>query len=189
MPNGLTFGSASPLEVVESGSTLALVPTYTTVSRQAIFAGDLPLVLPRHALDDAAGTPTMARGTGPGEGIAVTGVAYHRVKGRLPHDHLGFGDAPVNGVVVNAVDDLMHTSELFGDAQLLANLDVWADNGFLVDLVQRATRRRDRDVDHGRPRQPRVHRQRLDLRRRCHRVERQAPAPLPEPHAPGRVRR
>jgi hypothetical protein len=57
-----------------------------------------------------------------------------------PHpDHLGFGDAPVNGVVVNAVDDLMHTSELFGDAQLLANLDVWAENGFLVDLVARAT--------------------------------------------------
>lgn len=32
----------------------------------------------------------------------------------------------------------MHTSELFGDAQLFANLDVWVDNGFLVDLVERA---------------------------------------------------
>lgn len=73
------------------------------------------------------------------EGLAVTGAAYHRVKGRLPHDHLGFGDATVNGVVINAVDDLMHTSELLGDAQLLANLDVWADNGFLVGLVTRAT--------------------------------------------------
>jgi hypothetical protein len=65
------------------------------------------------------------------EGFAVTGTTYHRVKGRLPHDHLKFGDATVNGVVVNALDDLMHSSELFGDAQLLANLDVWADNGFL----------------------------------------------------------
>jgi hypothetical protein len=33
----------------------------------------------------------------------------------------------------------MHTSELLGDAQLMANLDVWAANGFLVDLVARAT--------------------------------------------------
>jgi hypothetical protein len=40
---------------------------------------------------------------------------------------------------VNAVDDLMHTSELFGDAQLLANLDVWINNGFLTDLIARAT--------------------------------------------------
>lgn len=35
-----------PLDVVESGSTLALIPTYTTVSRQAIFAGDLPASSP-----------------------------------------------------------------------------------------------------------------------------------------------
>lgn len=33
----------------------------------------------------------------------------------------------------------MHASELFGDAQLLANLDVWAANGFLEDLVHRGT--------------------------------------------------
>jgi hypothetical protein len=126
------------LEVVESGSSLALVPTYTTVSRQAIFAGDLPSSFP-DALWTTQPEPRRWREVWAGEGISVTGVAYHRVKGRLPHDRLGLGDAPVTGVVVNAVDDLMHTSELFGDAQLLANLDVWADNGFLVDLVERAT--------------------------------------------------
>lgn len=126
------------LDVVESGSTLALVPTYTTVSRQAIFAGDLPFSFP-DALWTTQPEPRRWRELWTQEGFAVTGAAYHRVKGRLPHDHLGFGDAPVNGVVVNAVDDLMHTSELFGDAQLLANLDVWSDNGFLVDLVARAT--------------------------------------------------
>lgn len=126
------------LDVVESGSSLALVPTYTTVSRQAIFAGDLPSSFP-DALWTTQPEPRRWRDLWTQEGFTVTGAAYHRVKGRLPHDHLGFGDAPVNGVVVNAVDDLMHTSELFGDAQLLANLDVWSANGFLVDLVARAT--------------------------------------------------
>ncbi len=126
------------LDVVESGSTLAMVPTYTTVSRQAIFAGDLPSSFP-DAIWTTQPEPRRWRELWAQQGFAVTGEAYHRVKGRLPHDHLGFGDAPVNGVVVNAVDDLMHTSELFGDAQLLANLDVWSDNGFLVDLVARAT--------------------------------------------------
>lgn len=126
------------LDVVESGSTLTLVPTYTTVSRQAIFAGDLPSSFPE-TLWTTEPEHRRWRELWTQEGFAVTGVAYHRVKGRLPHDYLGLGDAPVNGVVVNAVDDLMHTSELFGDAQLLANLDVWVDNGFLVDLVARAT--------------------------------------------------
>ncbi|MGH9268618.1 MAG: hypothetical protein ACRD0D_10640, partial [Acidimicrobiales bacterium] len=36
------------------------------------------------------------------------------------------------------VDDLVHTSELLGDGQFLANLGVWVANGFLDDLVRRA---------------------------------------------------
>jgi hypothetical protein len=126
------------LEILEGGSVCALVPTYTTVSRQAIFAGELPLSSP-DTLWTTQPEPRRWRELWAAEGVPVTGIAYHRVKGRLPHDQLGFGDAPVIGVVVNAVDDLMHSSELFGDAQLLANLDVWAENGFLVDLVSRAT--------------------------------------------------
>lgn len=127
------------LQEQQSGSTFALVPTYTTVSRQAIFAADLPVTYPE-SLWTTQPERRRWQHFWAGEGVAVTGVAYHRVKGRLPHDHIGFGDAPVIGVVVNAVDDLMHTSELLGDAQLLANLDVWARNGFLDDLVQRASR-------------------------------------------------
>ena len=34
------------LDAAEAGSTFALVPTYTTVSRQAIFAADLPVTYP-----------------------------------------------------------------------------------------------------------------------------------------------
>ncbi|OBH51715.1 hypothetical protein A5686_11435 [Mycobacterium sp. E2479] len=126
-----------PLKALESGSTIALVPTYTTVSRQAIFAGELPVAFP----DTLWTTHAERRRWGDhwsNEGIPDTRVTYHRRHGRLPHDRLEFDDAVVTGVVVNAVDDLMHTSELFGDVQLLANLDVWADNGFLVDLVARA---------------------------------------------------
>ena len=121
----------------EPGSTFALVPTYTTVSRQAIFAGDLPVTYP-----DSLWTTYPERRRWEtfwaSEGLAVTTAAFYRVRGRLPHDHIDFGTTRVTGVVVNAVDDLMHSSELFGDAQLLANLDVWLANGFLDDLVSRA---------------------------------------------------
>jgi hypothetical protein len=126
-----------PLVVLDAGSTLALVPTYTTVSRQAIFAGQLPTSFP----DTLWTTHTEFRrwrDHWSREGVPADQVAYRRVRGRLPDDRIEFGNAQVTGVVVNAVDDLMHTSELFGDAQLLAGIDVWADNGFLVDLVTRA---------------------------------------------------
>jgi hypothetical protein len=126
------------VDVLEAGSTFALVPTYTTVSRQAIFAGDLPASSPG-TLWTTQPEARRWREYWAAEGLNVRGVAYHRVKGRLPHDLLGFGDAPVTGIVINAVDDLMHTSELLGDAQLMANLDVWVASGFLADLITRAT--------------------------------------------------
>jgi hypothetical protein len=125
-------------DVLEAGSTFALVPTYTTVSRQAIFAGDLPASSPS-TLWTTYPEARRWREHWTAEGFNVTGVAYHRVKGRLPHDHLGFGDASVIGIVINMVDELMHSSEIFGDAQLMANLDVWVANGFLTDLLARAT--------------------------------------------------
>lgn len=124
--------------VVEGGSTCALIPTYTTVSRQAIFTGDLPLSFPE-SLWTTHPEPRHWDLFWREAGVGVSCATYHRVKGRFPHDHIEFGAARAVGVVVNAVDDLMHTSELFGDAQLLANLDVWVANGFLDDLVRRAT--------------------------------------------------
>jgi hypothetical protein len=126
------------IDVLAAGSTFALVPTYTTVSRQAIFAGDLPSSSPS-TLWTTHPEARRWREHWVAEGFDVRGVAYHRVNGRLPYDLLEFGDEPVIGLVVNAVDDLMHTSELLGDAQLMASLDVWAANGFLVDIVARAT--------------------------------------------------
>jgi len=122
---------------VESGAVFAMLPTYTTVSRQAIFAGRLPATYP-----DTLWTTSRERQRWEDfwatEGIPVTSVAYHRVNGRFPLDHIDFGISRAIGVVVNAVDDLMHSSELFGDAQLLANLDVWVQNAFLDDLVNRS---------------------------------------------------
>ena len=78
-PRSCPVGSptgAPPLDVVESGSTLALVPTYTTVSRQAIFAGDLPSSFP-DALWTTQPEPRRWR-----ELWAQRGLRCHR--GRVP---------------------------------------------------------------------------------------------------------
>jgi len=126
------------LNVHESGSTFALVPTYTTISRQAIFAADLPLAFPTTLWTTDAERKHWARFWA-AQDVGVTPATYARVRGRFPRDRIELSRAPAAGVVVNAVDDFMHTAELLGDAQLLANLDAWVANGFLHDLVQRAT--------------------------------------------------
>lgn len=124
------------IRVMEAGSTFALVPTYTTVSRQAIFAGELPVTYP-DTLWTTQAEPRRWQAFWVGQGLVVTAVAYYRVRGHFPQDRIEFGAARAVGVVVNAVDDFMHGSELLGDAQLLANLDAWVENGFLQDLVRR----------------------------------------------------
>ena len=45
-PNGPICRERLSCDVAEAGSTFALVPTYTTISRQAIFTGDLPVTYP-----------------------------------------------------------------------------------------------------------------------------------------------
>jgi hypothetical protein len=125
------------LNVVEAGSTFAMVPTYTSVSRQAIFAGELPVGFP-DTLWRTDPEKRRWRELWVAQGMDVTEVAYHRVGGHFPHDRIEFAAARAVGVVINAVDDFMHGAELLGDAQLLANLDAWVANGFLVDLVRRA---------------------------------------------------
>lgn len=126
-----------PMRIAEAGSTFAMVPTYTTVSRQAIFAGDLPMSF-ADSLWTTRLEPRRWATFWRNRGVPDGDVSYHRVRGRLPHDVIQLDRSRVVGVVVNAVDDLMHSSDLFGDAQLLANLDVWVSNGFLDDLLRRA---------------------------------------------------
>ncbi|MGH9073705.1 MAG: BREX-3 system phosphatase PglZ [Acidimicrobiales bacterium] len=126
------------LTVAEPGCTFALLPTLTSVSRQAIFAGELPVCFP-DTLWTTRAEQRRWRTFWAGEGLAdVNAVHYDRVGGHFPQDRIDFGVARAVGVVVNAVDDFMHGSELLGDAQLFANLGAWVANGFLQDLVGRA---------------------------------------------------
>jgi hypothetical protein len=126
------------LTVVEGGGTFAMLPTYTSVSRQAIFAGQLPLAF-GDTLWETRAEPQRWRAFWSGHGFPATGVAYRRVDGRFPQDKIEFGQERFFGVVINAVDEVMHGSELLGDAQVAAVVDTWADTGYLWDLVERAT--------------------------------------------------
>ena len=129
---------AASLTVLEATGSLAMIPTLTSVSRQAIFAGALPRDFAQH-IDTTHAEERRWRQFWTGRGIADRDVSYTKVSGGdadpIPEPH-----ERVAAVVVNAVDEILHGAEVLGDRQVAVNVDLWARTGFLTNLVAGATR-------------------------------------------------
>ncbi|OGK77267.1 MAG: alkaline phosphatase [Candidatus Rokubacteria bacterium GWA2_70_23] len=115
----------------------AWVPTLTAVSRQALFAGKVPLFFAA-SLCTTDKEPKLWSQFWADQGLASTAVSYAR----------GLGDGPladveeltanpanrVLGLVVDKVDRIMHGVEL-GTAGMHAQVRLWARSGYLASLL------------------------------------------------------
>jgi hypothetical protein len=124
------------LRVVRGGAVMAMVPTLTTVSRQAIAAGATPSSF---AESLTVTNKEPQRWASAWEGNAAS-PAWLRIDGRDigELDGVPFEHSDVIGLVVSATDELMHGAELLGDLGLHASLDAWIDTNVLDTLVARA---------------------------------------------------
>jgi hypothetical protein len=124
------------LRVVRGGAAMAMIPTLTTVSRQAIAAGETPSNFPESL---AVTSKERQRWSTAWKGSA-TSPAWLRIDGRGIGDLDGipFARSDAIGLVVSATDELMHGAELLGDIGLHASLDAWIDTNVLDVLVARA---------------------------------------------------
>ena len=121
------------------GAVFAWVPTITSVSRQAIFAGKPPFYFPSSILT----TDREARLWSQfwvDQGVAARAVGYAK----------GLGDGPLDGVselvsrtgiralglVVDKVDRIMHGMEL-GTAGMHNQVRQWAGEGFMAELLDK----------------------------------------------------
>ncbi len=124
----------SPLQ---QHACLSMLPSETTVSRQALLAGTTP--------DDFASSfHTTAKEKQhwhdfwSGHGVPNEEVRYYRVDGRR-EDIVPLSSAyRAVAVIVSAIDMLMHGSELLGDAQLSAGVTAWCQQGYLTGLLAQA---------------------------------------------------
>jgi hypothetical protein len=73
-------------------------------------------------------------------GVTGSEVGYARTAGATAADVPPLNGTAVQAVVVLAVDELMHGSEVLGDSQFSAGLEAWARHGFLQTLVKLADR-------------------------------------------------
>ena len=118
-------------------AVFAWIPTITSVSRQAAFAGKPPIYFPasisRTDKDESlwkqfwadygltGPAAAYARGIGDGD--------LHKVREILSHPKIR-----VVGFVIDKVDKIMHGMEL-GAAGMLSQVRQWAELGFMSDLV------------------------------------------------------
>jgi hypothetical protein len=124
------------VRVAQSGGVLAMLPTLTEVSRQAIAAGSPP----NQFAESLRSTSREAQRWAAAWSEAGVSTAWVRVDGARI-DELSvvpLGSADVIGVVLSATDELMHSAELLGDIGLHAGIEAWVRSGVFGTLIQRA---------------------------------------------------
>jgi hypothetical protein len=141
--DGMAFAQWSQIRgslaasVAEATGCLAMCPTLTSVSRQALLAGAVPIAF-ADSLWTTNHEETLWRQFWSERGLTGADVGYWRTLGATAADVPAIGENAVAAVVVLAVDELMHGSEVLGDAQMSAGLGAWMRHGFLEALLRQA---------------------------------------------------
>ena len=121
------------------GAVFAWIPTITSVSRQAIFAGKPPFYFPSsiHTTDREASSWTKFWVD---HGVEARAVGYAKGLGDGPVDDvneiLTRTDIRALGLVVDKVDKIMHGMEL-GTAGMHNQVRQWAGEGFMAGLLDK----------------------------------------------------
>lgn len=136
--------------VHEAGGVLAMLPTLTEVSRQAIAAATIPLEF-ADSIRTTSREPHRWAAAWQGTGAATSWI---RIDGAHASelDAIPFGGADAIGVVLSITDELMHSNDLLGDVGLHSGLEGWARAGVLHSLLVAAAEHRYETwltADHG----------------------------------------
>lgn len=132
-----TLRRHTDLQVVAAEATFGMIPTLTSISRQAIFAGTLPFNF-AESLRKTSKEEARWRTAWAAEGMNVTGVRYIKTAGGVGSQVPALGNEQVLGMVVSAVDEILHGSDLLGDAQVTQAVVAWARHGYLERVVNHA---------------------------------------------------
>ena len=121
------------------GAVFAWVPTITSVSRQAIFAGKPPFYF-SSSIHTTDREPSSWSRFWVDQGMAARAVGYAKGLGDGPFDGvnelLSRNDTRALGLVVDKVDKIMHGMAL-GTAGMHNQVRQWAGEGFMARLLDR----------------------------------------------------
>lgn len=121
-------------------AVFAWIPTVTSVSRQAIFSGTIPLYFP-NSISTTAKEPNLWSVFWENEGLLPTFLGYEKTLrtavdlGRVD-ELLARPNLRIVGLVVDQIDHMMHGITL-GMRGLHQQLRLWLTDGFLAQLLER----------------------------------------------------
>ncbi|MDI6815809.1 MAG: BREX-3 system phosphatase PglZ [Actinomycetota bacterium] len=124
--------------VMRESATFAWIPTLTSVSRQAIFAGKPPIFYPS-SINTTNNEGNLWRQFWEGAGLSRLDVGYQRGLGDgdvadALEAALNPGRTKAIGLVVDKVDKIMHGMQL-GAAGMHNQIKQWCKEGFLSTLI------------------------------------------------------
>lgn len=116
----------------------AWIPTLTSVSRQAIFSGKIPLYLSDN-INTTSMEPKLWGNYWENAGIGARFISYR--KNLLKEDIGVFLESEFNphaitvaGFVINTIDDIMHGMQL-GEEGMHNQIEQWTQNGYLNEMI------------------------------------------------------
>ena len=124
--------------VMRESATFAWIPTITSVSRQAIFAGKSPFYFPS-TINSSNSEGKLWKQFWEGQGLSRLDVAYQRGlgdgdAGSVLDTLIHPGKTRVVGLVVDKVDKIMHGMQL-GSAGMHNQVKQWCQGGYLLALI------------------------------------------------------
>ncbi|WP_440948115.1 BREX-3 system phosphatase PglZ [Methanosarcina sp. T3] len=124
--------------VMRESATFAWIPTITSVSRQAIFAGNIPYYYPL-SINTTNKESNLWRQFWEGNGLSRLDVVYKRGLGegdivKAIDDTLNPGKTKVIGLVIDKVDKIMHGMHL-GAVGMHNQIRLWCQEGSLSSLI------------------------------------------------------
>jgi hypothetical protein len=125
--------------VIRESAIFAWIPTLTSISRQAVFAGKPPLFFPS-SINSTNCEEKLWKQFWEGHGLSRLDVAYQRGMGdgdasSVLDAVIHPGKTKVVGLVVDKVDKIMHGMQL-GAAGMQNQVRQWCQGGFLGTLVR-----------------------------------------------------
>ncbi|MGG2093478.1 BREX-3 system phosphatase PglZ [Bacillus sp. S13(2024)] len=122
----------------EENGIFAWVPTLTSVSRQAIFSGNMPLTF-SNTLKTTAAEEKLWKAFWENQGVLKQYVAYQKGLGTEKYDRgnirgLSKHSVKVYGAVIDVIDQLTH-STILGEKSMASNLKIWMETNYLAHLL------------------------------------------------------
>jgi len=124
--------------VMRESALFAWVPTLTSVSRQALFSGKIPMYY-SNTINTTNAEEKHWKQFWEGQGVHKSDVVYQRGLGdgdvsAVLDELINPGKTRIAGLVVDKVDKIMHGMQL-GSAGMHNQIRQWMDGGYLISLI------------------------------------------------------